>query len=371
MRPTPCDPADLARLLPRALDGDLVAAPVDPDAVRPTLAMLRPDEPMKEPDAALIVATSGSTGEPKGVVLSRRALIAASEGAQRLTGPLAWTLALPAHYVAGAMVLVRAHVAGTPVTTVRSDLADLTPPDRPTAISVVPTQLHRALADERVTAALRAHALVLLGGAAARPELLERAADAGVPVSTTYGMSETCGGCLWDGQPLPGVEVRLAASGRISLHGDMAFSGYRLRPDLTAGTLVDDRTVLTRDRGEWADGCLRVLGRLDDVVISGGVNVDLSALERAASRLTTHPVAALGVPDAEWGTRVVLATTDPRDLAQWRAELRAHLGAAALPRQLLRPAALPRTSSGKIDRRALSAWAGQSDSERETRGHSR
>ena len=372
VRPTPCDPADLPDLLPRALDGELVAAPLDPASAPATLAMLRPEEPVTEPDAALIVATSGSTGEPKGVVLSRRALIAAAESAQRITGPLAWTLALPTHYVAGAMVLVRATVAGTPVTTVRPDLADLIPPDRPTAISVVPTQLHRALADDRTTAALRAHAVVLLGGAAATPGLLERAADAGIAVTTTYGMSETCGGCVWDGRPLPGVEVRLAASGRVSLRGDMAFSGYRLRPDLTAETLVDERTVLTRDRGEWVAGRLRLLGRLDDVIISGGVNVDLSAVERAASRRTPHPVAALGVPDADWGTRVVLATTDPRGLGEWRELLRPQLGVAALPRQVLRPGALPRTSSGKIDRRALTEWAlTETDSERESRGHSR
>ena len=372
VRPTPCDPDDLPDLLPRALAGELVVAPVDPAAGGATLAMLRPDEPVVEPDAALVVATSGSTGTPKGVVLSRRALLAAAESAERLTGPLAWTLALPTHYVAGAMVLVRAHVAGTPVTTVRSDLADLAPPDRPTAISVVPTQLHRALGNPGVSAALRAHTLVLLGGAAARPELLARAADAGIVVRTTYGMSETCGGCVWDGEPLPGVDVRLATSGRISLHGDMAFSGYRLRPDLTAETLVGERTVLTRDRGEWAEGRLRLLGRLDDVVISGGVNVDLAALERAASRLTGHPVAALGVPDAEWGTRVVLATTDPRELAEWRDALRPVVGGPALPRQVVRPDALPRTTSGKIDRRVLSEWAlSETDSGRESRGHSR
>ncbi len=368
VRPTPCDPDELPALLRRALDGDLVVAPVDPAASEPTLRMLRPDEPVTEPDAALIVATSGSTGTPKGVVLSRRALIRAAESAQRLTGPLDWTLALPTHYVAGAMVVVRAHVAGTTVTMASPDLSDLAEPDGPSAISIVPTQLHRALGSDRTTAALRAHHLVLLGGAAPPPGLLDRAADAGVRVVTTYGMSETCGGCVWDGEPLPGVEVELAASGRISLRGDMVFSGYRLRPDLTAETLVDDRTVLTRDRGEWEGGRLRLLGRLDDVVISGGVNVDLSALERVAAHLTGHPVAAFGVPDAEWGTRVVLATTDPRDLDAWRDELRGHLATPALPRQLVRPAAMPRTTSGKIDRQALIVRA--REGERESRGHS-
>lgn len=359
MHLTTCDPAELGALLPSALAGEAVLAPVDPAASEATLAMLRPEVAVAEPGAALVVATSGSTGTPKGVVLSRDALVAASESAQQLTGPLAWHLALPAHYVAGAMVLVRAAVARTPVVTVRPDLADLPRPTRPTAISIVPTQLHRALSNGDLVQRLAAHQLVLLGGAAPAPGLVDRARAEGINVTTTYGMSETCGGCVWDGVPLPGVDALLDADDRISLRGAMAFSGYRLRPDLTADVLVDEHTVRTNDRGDWRDGLLSVLGRLDDVVISGGVNVDLAAVTRAAQHLTSAPVLAIGVPDAEWGTRVVLASSDGRDLEAWRDDLRARLEAAALPRQLVRLAAVPRTSSGKIDRQALMGLATQ------------
>lgn len=259
-------------------------APVDPASADATLAMLRPDEPLEEQGAALVVATSGSTGTPKGVVLGHAALVAAASAAERVVGPMDWTLALPTHYVAGVMVLVRAAHARRRVFNTSSDLHDIARPSRPTAVSLVPTQLHRALGDPHVLRRLVAHELVLLGGAAPAPGLVERAQENGVKIVTTYGMSETCGGCVWDGSPLPGVDARLDDTGRVLLEGPMAFSGYRLRPDLTREVLVGPRTVRTNDRGVLRDGRLQVLGRLDDVVISGGVNVDLALVQRAAER---------------------------------------------------------------------------------------
>lgn len=360
--PTVCSTTDLLRLLPEALAGRRVLAPVDPGDPGPTLAMLHPDREVDEADAALIVATSGSTGAPKGVVLSRHALVAAAEQAERVTGPMDWFLALPGHYVAGAMVMVRAAVAGTRCVPVRSDLADLPAVTRPSAVSIVPTQLHRALrraasGDRDPVARLATYRTVLVGGAGTDAADLDAAERAGIAVVTTYGMSETCGGCVWNARPLPGVEVRIGEAGRIELGGPMVFSGYRLRPDLTAGVLRDGR-VVTQDRGRLVEGRLEVLGRLDDVVISGGVNVDLAEVQRAAASLGGVECAVVGAPDPEWGTRVVLATTDPRPLDAWRDLLRDRLEAPALPRQLLRLSALPRTSSGKIDRQGLIRLAG-------------
>jgi O-succinylbenzoic acid--CoA ligase len=323
--------------------------------------MLALDQPVDEAGAAAVVATSGSTGRPKGVVLSREAITTAVAATHaRLGGPGDWVLAVPAHYVAGLMVLARTVLAGTTAHEVPSDLRGL---DRAVAamtgrryLSLVPTQLVRACADPRLTEALAGFDAVLLGGAAADPQLLALARERGIAVVPTYGMSETCGGCVYDGVPLDGVRVDLEpGTERILLAGAPLFSGYRLRPDLTAAALRAGR-LLTQDRGRWRDGRLDVLGRLDDVVVSGGVNVDLAAVERASRGwpgVTAAELAVVGVPDPEWGTRVVAVTDGYGTLDDLRQFLRLHLPAAAAPRQLVRVAALPRLSSGKIDRQRL------------------
>ena len=217
----------------------------DPVERRRTLAVVQPDRPVEEPAVAAVVATSGSTGEPKGVLLSApaiRASVAATH--ERLGGPGDWTLALPAHYVAGLMVLARAVVAETRVVTVRSDLADL---EAPTSgrhyLSLVPTQLVRALSSPAVAATLARFDGVLVGGAALDAAVLDRARNRGIAVVITYGMSETCGGCVYDGRPLAGVDVQVAPAGGLSIGGAPLFSGYRLRPDLTADALVDGRLL--------------------------------------------------------------------------------------------------------------------------------
>ena len=357
------EPTAILDALTAALAGGDPMAPLPVAEVerRLTLEMLALDRPVEEPGAAAVVATSGSTGRPKGVVLSRAAITAAVAATHaRLGGPGDWVLAMPAHYVAGLMVLARTVVAGTTVHEVPSDLGGL---DRAAArmtgrryLSLVPTQLVRACADARLSKTLAGFDAVLLGGAAADPRLLALARERGIAVVTTYGMSETCGGCVYDGVPLEGVQVDLEpGSDRILLAGPLLFSGYRLRPDLTAAALVAGR-LHTQDRGGWRDGRLEVLGRLDDVVISGGVNVDLAAVERA-SRGWPGPagvdLAVVGVPDPEWGTRVVAVTNGPGALDDLRRFLRPQLPAAAAPRQLVRVEALPRLPSGKIDRQRL------------------
>lgn len=308
-------------------------------------------------EVSFVVTTSGSTGRPKGVMLRTDAVRASALATQQVLGDGAWVLALPAHFVAGLMVLVRGLVTDQPVRQVASDLSDLAP-DGPTHLSLVPTQLIRALDDPDRTARLADCASVLLGGAPASPEVLDRARAAGVPVHTTYGMSETSGGCVYNGRPLPGVEVTIGTDDRIELTGPMTFDGYLADPEQTAEVLRG-RTVRTQDRGRWRideTGArqLEVLGRLDEVVISGGVNVDLAAVTRAADALPgPGEHLAFGVPDREWGTRVVLASTGNQSLAQLRAALADELPAAWLPRGLLRLDSLPRTERGKIDRQSL------------------
>lgn len=354
---TVVDPAELGARLPAALDGDACLAPAADPA---TLAMLRPEVPLEAPGIALVVATSGSTGRPKGVLLPRRALAAAAAATHaRLGGPGTWHCALPTSYVAGVMTLVRAHVAGIPPVVANPDLSDLAARPGRNYLSLVPTQLHRGLADPAVAARLARFDAVLVGGAALAPEVRRRAAASGVAVVTTYGMSETCGGCVYDGVPLDGVDVAVEeASGRVTIGGPVLFAGYRLDPDASAAALVGGRFV-TADRGAWADGRLSILGRVDDVVISGGVNVDLAEAQRAADEILGPPeaggVVLVGVPDDAWGTRIVAVTTAPLTTDEVRRRLGVRLGRAALPRAVRRVGSLPRTASGKIDRQSLIA----------------
>lgn len=309
------------------------------------------DGPGEAPPGTTVVGTSGSTGSAKRVILPRGALAAAADAAhQRLGFAPTWHLALSPRYVAGLMVLVRG-VLGGGVRGADPSLADLTPAPGRNAVSLVPTQLYRALGDPERAAVLARFDAVLVGGAALDRGLRARAEAAGVPVVSTYGMSETCGGVVWDGVPLPGVDVRLGPDGRIAIAGPTLFRGYLDRPDLTAEALVDG-AVLTRDRGHTEPGGRLVIdGRIDDVVISGGVNVDLAAVRGAVAGIDPE-TEVLAVADDEWGVRLVLFARGG-DLAGWRDLLRGALPAAALPRQLVCVDPLPRTAGGKPDREKL------------------
>jgi O-succinylbenzoic acid--CoA ligase len=353
-------PADLLRALAAALDGSGPA--VLPQVAPEVLAALHPAEPLEHDDVVLVVPTSGSTGQPKGVLLTADNLrSSASATADRLGGHGQWLLAIPPTHVGGLQVLVRSLLAATtPVvplpgpfeaTAFAEATALLSGPRR--YVSLVPTQLRRLRTAEGLDA-LRAYDAVLLGGAAAPPALLTRAREAGARVVTTYGMSETSGGCVYDGVPLDGVRVSVDG-GRVRLGGPVVARGYRLRPDLTAAAFDGD-VFTTRDLGRLDGGVLTVLGRADDVVVSGGVNVAPLAVEAA---LETHPsvveAAVTGVPDEEWGARVVASVVlrGPLTLAQARAHVAATLPRSWAPRELREVAALPLLTSGKLDRAAL------------------
>ncbi len=307
--------------------------------------------------APWVVETSGSTGAPKRVVLSRAAVLASVRAsAHRLGASGQWLLALPASYVAGVQVVCRSLVAGhDPVLLDDHDsfaaaTAAMGPGDR--FVSLVPTQLHRLL-DTDVTS-LRTFRTILLGGGPIDPALRRRAAAADVHVVATYGSAETAGGCVYDGYALDGVAVSLEADGRIRIAGPTLFEGYDGDPDLTAQVLVDG-WFRTADAGRLDDdGRLHVLGRLDDVVVSGGVNVPAPAV---AARLREHPevveAEVLGVPDEEWGNRVVafvVGALTLDDARAWVAE--AHPRSWA-PRQLVALDAVPLLANGKPDRLAL------------------
>ena len=257
-----------------------------------------------------VVETSGSTGRPKRVVLPRRAMLASAQAsASRLGGSGRWLLAVPASYVAGLNVVVRSLLAGhrpVPLEDHHSFAEAADAVGDGGFCSLVPTQLHRLLDDPEASAALTRFHTVLLGGGPIDPALRQRAEAAGVHLVATYGSAETCGGCVYDGVPLDGVAVALGEGGRVRIAGPTLFERYDGDPELTAEVLVDG-WFLTSDAGRFdEDGRLQLLGRLDDVVVTGGVNVPAPAV---AARLRAHPAVAaaevLGVPDEEWGSRLV------------------------------------------------------------------
>lgn len=299
-------------------------------------------------DSNWTVQTSGSTGQPKRVLLSRAAVLAsAAASADRLGGSGSWTLALPESYVAGFNVICRSLLAGhAPV------LWDDGPLPATDYISLVPTQVHRLLSTQ--PEALAGFAAILVGGGPVPADLRARAAAVGATVVATYGSAETCGGCVYDGLGLDGVTVQIEADGRIRIGGPTLASGYDAA-DPTGGGVLADGWFRTSDAGDIdADGRLRVLGRLDDMVISGGVKVAAPAV---AARLSEHPeiaeVEVLGVEDPEWGQRVVAFVVGDLELATARDWVSATLPRAWAPRQVVSLAAIPLLATGKPDRLRL------------------
>lgn len=451
-------PIDVVRAVRDALDGGPAYAP------QPRLS-----DAAAPPGTALVLRTSGSTGNPREVALSAAALRASAEAThERLGGPGRWLLVLPPTHVAGVQVINRSVVAGTEVRVGALDrftpegfaaLATgfLRPPDPASSsarsglgdrayVSLVPTQLHRLVtaADDGDTAGLDALArfdAVLVGGAATPAALLARARAAGVRVVTTYGMSETSGGCVYDGVPLAGVRVRLAdaeagpgltsgavgtgavstgivstdtvgtntisagtgdtdavspsivstdtgdkdtvVTGIVELSGPVLAEGYVGDPDATAAAFRTGpdgtRWFRTSDLGRLDDGRLTILGRADDVILTGGVNVAPAAVEDAIAEYlaglgTPGEACVVGVPDDEWGHAVVavialagrraapspapvrgtnLADGGGELLAGLRSAVGQRLGTPAAPRRVYVTAALPARGPGKVDRRAV------------------
>ncbi|HLV04837.1 AMP-binding protein [uncultured Georgenia sp.] len=359
----------LLAALPAALDGSGPALrPADP-------ALPAPAPPEVPEGVAAVVATSGSTsGTGHLVALDGAALVASARATyERLAGPGQWLACLPSHHIAGLQVLVRSVVAGTePVVLDTTDgfrAADLAAAvgrlrdDVPGYLSLVPTQLARVMADDDAVAALRRLSAVLVGGARTAGALLATARDAGLRVVTTYGMTETGGGCVYDGVPLPGVEVDVDTDSRVWVTGPVLARGYLDDPAADRDTFhvrAGRRWLRTADRGSLAGGVLTVLGRLDDVILSGGLNVSAAAVEQALGELPgLGEAVVVGVPDDHWGALVtaVVAGETAADLATVRAHVGARLGRPHAPRALVRLPELPLRGPGKVDRLGAAARA--------------
>jgi O-succinylbenzoic acid--CoA ligase len=354
-----CAPA----LLPMPADGDR----------RSTLAALRVGEAIDD-DIALVVTTSGTTGAPKGALLTAAALTASAAATHdRLGGPGRWLLALPPYHIAGVQVLVRSLLADTvPIELDVSTGFDIT--ELPSAIeqlgsgrrytALVATQLAKALTDPAAAAALADLDAVLVGGGPAPRPVLDAAASAGITVVRTYGMSETAGGCVYDGVPLDGVRLRVDADGRIVLGGATLANGYRNPPD--PDPFAEPGWFRTDDIGAVDDsGVLSVLGRADEAISTGGLTVLPQPVEAV---LRTHPAVAdcavFGLDDERLGQRVVAAIVvadgcAPPSLDTLRAHVMHTLDRTAAPRELHIVDALPMRGIGKVDRQALARRAGK------------
>jgi len=355
-------PARVTDLL-HAFSPTAVETPEGAERWRPTTAVATPaGSGAGLPDeVAVVIATSGSTGEPKGVQLSAAALVHSARASLSRLGARPgerWLCPLPTSHIAGLGVLVRSLVAGTtPVVTGRLGPMELGAPGC-AFVSVVPTQLRRMLDAGTGLAAFRA---ILAGGAAVPASLLAQAQAAGATVVTTYGMSETCGGCVYDGVPLDGVQVRTGADGQIRIGGPVVFSGYRNRPDLTAAALEGGWFVASDVGRLGADGRLIVRGRADEMINTGGEKVapaEVTAI--LAGCPGVREAAVFGEPDPQWGERVTAAVVPidpaiPPQLAELRAAVRERMPSYAVPKALMLVPELPLLPSGKPDLAALRA----------------
>ncbi|XVX21028.1 o-succinylbenzoate--CoA ligase [Actinomycetota bacterium] len=363
---------DLLPRLLRALQGEAPMIPYAAGSPPPALPRHEGALPM---GTALVLGTSGSTGRPKLALLTADALLASADATlRRLGGPGQWLLTLPGHHVAGMQVLVRGLMADIPpvVLNLRDGFsiagfveATARMDHERRYVSLVPTQLTRLLDDQAGTTALRAFHSVLVGGAAVSPRLLSRAAAEGVHVVTTYGSSETCGGCVYNGLPLAGVEVGADKDGRLHIAGPMLASGYLGRPDLTEANFVTfkhgERWFRTDDVGHRdKQGRWHVDGRVDDLINTGGLKVAPRMVEEAIIEHfpQVRECVVVGVPDPEWGqsvrAAVVLRDPDfPLRSAEAREGLRGILPTYALPRGVHTFDKLPVRGVGKPDRRAI------------------
>lgn len=365
--PLVVDPHDPAAVLPdleAAIAGHRTWLPVPAqDPTRTTLLTnsQRAGDPV-DPDIALVVATSGSTGVPKGAQLTPANLVSSADATHRfLGGEGQWLLAMPAHHIAGLQVLIRSLIAGIdPLCLDLTDgfdvhdfataAAELARTGDRAYTSLAPLQLAKAMDTLDGIEALRVFDAVLVGGAALNPQVARAAEELGISVTTTYGSSETAGGCVYDGRPIPGARVRVR-EGRIHLGGPMIAAGYRTHPGHEA--FAEPGWFATSDAGELVDGRLTVTGRLDAVIDSGGLKLHPEVLERAILGVEGVTAACVvGVPHPRLGQAIVAAyagTASPSeviegldDLPRWQ-----------LPKELRQVDALPLIGPGKVDRQRI------------------
>lgn len=328
-----CEISQLAREITAALVGD-----------GPTLGFGEISSEFAPSSAAVAIGTSGSTGTSKEVLLTSTALISSARASNKFIGAQSgqtWSLLLPLTHIAAVNVVVRSMELGTTPIDLRNFDGDYPKADY---TAIVPTQLFRALnGDQRLLSHLKSAKAVLVGGAALSQSLRNQAELAGIKVIATYGMTETCGGCVYDGMALNGVEIEIR-NGKICIKG----------PVLASSIVVNDGWYETNDLGEYDNNQLVVIGRSDDVIISGGENLSLNAVESSLGlAFPGVQFAAFATEDPQWGQTLQLAVVGTISEDQIAAHLEEDIGVFAKPKGVHHMTSLPLLGIGKIDRKSL------------------
>jgi O-succinylbenzoic acid--CoA ligase len=328
-----CEIPQLARDITAALAGN-----------GPTLGFGEVNSEIAPVQAAVLIGTSGSTGSPKEIFLSSHALVSSARASNAFIGAKpgdTWSLLLPLTHVAAVNVFVRAFELGTIPVDLRNHSGEY---PRVDFTAIVPTQLFRALnGDQDLLKHLQGAKKVLVGGAALPQALHNQAAAAGVNIVTTYGMSETSGGCVYNGEVLDGVEVEVRG-------GSIFIRGKILALDLE----LTDGWFESNDLGEFVDDKLVVIGRSDDVIISGGENLSLNNVEKVLNEhFPALQLSAFSVDDPQWGQSLHIAVVGDADSESISKVLQSEIGAFAKPKGIHAMDSLPLLGIGKVDRKRL------------------
>lgn len=369
LRPLPVSPADPLAILPdleMAIAGRYSLLPVPADDPTKSTLLKNSQRAGQEIDSdiALVVPTSGSTGTPKGAQLTAANLVSSADATyERLGGMGHWLLAMPAHHIAGLQVLIRSLVAGVEPLAIDvsagfnvADFAratrELKETGERTYTSLAPLQLAKAMDTQVGIEALQTYDAILVGGAATNPQLLDTAEKMDINITTTYGSSETAGGCVYDGVALPGAQVRVQ-DGRVYLGGPTIAQGYRNAPGHEA--FAEPGWFQTSDGGVLESGILTVTGRLDNIIDSGGLKLHPEVLETAMLKIAgVDEACVVGIPHPRLGQAIVAAYTGWASMTDILEALEeAETPRWQLPKDLKRVPEMPVTGPGKIDRQAV------------------
>jgi len=322
------------------------------DGTGPALSFGEVRSKSTEKNIAIVIGTSGSTGLIKEVGFTSSALIASARASNTFLEAVngqQWSLLLPVTHIAAVNVIIRSIELGTLPVDLRNFEGEY---PKVNFTSIVPTQLFRALhSDDRLLKHLQAAQIVLVGGAALSPTLRAQAEAQDINIIETYGMTETCGGCIYDGQALSGVEFEIGESDVIRIRGSVLATAYLNSPSIFQ---LHDGWFITNDRGEIVNNILHVLGRSDDVIISGGENLSLTAIEATLSiRFPDLEFAAFSIDDPQWGQALHVAIVGEVNETEISHYLEAAFGGVAKPKGIHIVESLPLLGIGKVDRITL------------------